>query len=110
MNPVKMRLTEVAVHLHPLDDVAIAKRALPAGATVALDLEGWGNTQLVLRDTVPSGHKIALRDLSQGRPLRRYGHVIGFASMDIALGDHVHTHNLNAAWTSLWVTTCTRTT
>jgi altronate dehydratase len=29
-----------------------------------------------------------------GDPVRRYGQIIGFASRDIAVGDHVHTHNL----------------
>ena len=29
-----------------------------------------------------------------GQPVRRYGQVIGFATQDIAVGDHVHTQNL----------------
>lgn len=43
---------------------------------------------------VPIGHKIAVRPVAQGSPVHKYGHVIGYATSDIAVGDHVHTHNL----------------
>src|SRR5207244_5154199 len=47
-----------------------------------------------LQDIKP-GHKIARRAVGRGRPVRRYGQVIGFATQDIAVGEHVHTHNLD---------------
>jgi altronate hydrolase len=37
---------------------------------------------------------MAARDIPAGRAVRKYGQIIGFASSDIAAGDHVHTHNL----------------
>lgn len=43
---------------------------------------------------VPPGHKIAAHPIAQGAPVRKYGHVIGYATADIAAGEHVHTHNL----------------
>lgn len=43
---------------------------------------------------VPSGHKVARHAISNDAPVRRYGQVIGFATQDIAAGDHVHSHNL----------------
>lgn len=43
---------------------------------------------------VPVGHKIAVRAVAQGDPVIKYGHVIGYATQDIAVGDHVHSHNL----------------
>jgi altronate hydrolase len=43
---------------------------------------------------VPTGHKIARRAISAGEPVRRYGQIIGLATVDIAEGDHVHSHNL----------------
>jgi altronate hydrolase len=43
---------------------------------------------------IPSGHKVARHAISRGAAVRRYGQVIGFASVDIAEGAHVHTHNL----------------
>ncbi len=82
-------LNEVAVHLQPDDDVAVARVALGRG----LILEAPFGL-VTLNQAVPEGHKVALRDKTEGEPLRRYGQVIGFATASIAAGDHVHTHNL----------------
>ncbi len=74
------------IRLHPDDDVLIARTQLVSGATI----DG-----LSVRGLVPPGHKIALRALRQGAPVRRYNQIIGFAARDIAPGEHVHTHNLD---------------
>ncbi|CDM25327.1 Altronate hydrolase [Castellaniella defragrans 65Phen] len=71
--------------LNPADDVMIALRELPKDALV---------NSIPLLDAIPSGHKAALRPVRQGAPVRRYGQVIGFATRDIAAGQHVHVHNL----------------
>ena len=75
------------IRLNPLDDVLIARQPIPKG----LILEAEGLTAL---DAIPSGHKIATRDLLAGQALRRYGQIIGFASQPIKAGEHVHVHNL----------------
>jgi altronate hydrolase len=77
------------VVLRPEDDVAIARQELPAG-TVLEDAEG----DITVRADVRAGHKVARRAVKAGDPVRRYGQVIGFATQDIAPGDHVHLHNL----------------
>jgi altronate hydrolase len=82
-------LTETAVVLRPEDDVAIAKKDLPAGMV----LED-GPVSIVVRGDIKPGHKVARRAVRAGEPVRRYGQIIGFATQDIAGGDHVHTHNL----------------
>ena len=46
------------------------------------------------RSTVPAGHKIAIRDVAEGAPVRRYNQIIGFATRPIRAGEHVHVHNL----------------
>ncbi|UVO55766.1 UxaA family hydrolase [Sphingomonas sp. SUN039] len=43
---------------------------------------------------VASGHKVARHSIARDAPVRRYGQIIGFATRDIAGGDHVHSHNL----------------
>jgi altronate hydrolase len=84
-------LAQVAVHLRPEDNVAVAARTIPIGTE--LDFEG---ATLVASGRVGLGHKIAVRAISQGAEVRKYGQVIGFASRDIVPGDHVHVHNLSA--------------
>jgi altronate hydrolase len=78
-----------ALRLHPADDVAIA--LVPLSANRRIEVAGQ---TLRMNADVAAGHKLALRGIETGQPLRRYGQVIGFATRPIAPGDHVHTHNL----------------
>ena len=43
---------------------------------------------------IPLGHKIALKDLSDGDTVLKYGHDIGRVVKSIRKGDHVHVHNV----------------
>jgi len=75
-----------AIHrVDPRDDVATALRDLAAGETV----DG-----LTAARDIPKGHKIAVRAVAAGEPVRKYGFPIGVARSAIAAGDHVHEHNL----------------
>src|SRR5439155_935937 len=40
-----------------------------------------------------AGHKVAIKPIAVGEPVRRYGQIIGFATVPIAPGQHVHTQN-----------------
>jgi altronate hydrolase len=80
---------KAAILLHPSDDVAVARVALPAGQRVVLP-----GIRVELRQPVPAGHKFALHDIEQGSVVRRYGQVIGRAQMPVGAGEHVHVHNL----------------
>lgn len=73
----------------PRDHVAMALRDLVAGET--LDLHGQSIT---VRVDVPKGHKIAIRAAKAGDDVLKYGWPIGRAVVDIAVGDHVHVHNV----------------
>jgi altronate hydrolase len=84
-----MSQIEQALLLHPSDDVLVAKVDLEAGSTLRLS-----SASVELRQAVKAGHKVARRDIATGATVRRYGQVIGFATTDIAAGDHVHLHNL----------------
>jgi altronate hydrolase len=72
------------VRLDPSDNVVTATRALEAGTAV----ETVATTTLI-----PSGHKIATAPIPKGAAIRKYAQLIGYASEDIAAGDHVHTQN-----------------
>ncbi|WP_367353143.1 UxaA family hydrolase [Achromobacter animicus] len=83
-----MSQTDTAViRIHPADNVVIARRQLVSGTR----LEGEGVTVVGL---VPPGHKMAVRAIAAGEPVRRYNQIIGVARQDIAPGQHVHTQNL----------------
>src|SRR2546422_8307363 len=82
-------ITDLAIILKPEDDVAIAKREIPAGTV----LEDAGE-RIEVRQDIRPGHKVARRARRTGDEVRRYGQVIGFATQNIAVGDHVHTQNL----------------
>ncbi len=105
-------LQEVALRLHPQDNVAIAKINLQVGTTLrfhsgqalVLGTDSHPHTPIPphsppptlvpVRQPIPSGHKVALREIGAGEPVRRYGQVIGLASQTILPGEHVHIHNL----------------
>jgi hypothetical protein len=53
-----------------------------------------GISDVVAATAIPRGHKVALRDLRDGETIRKFGLPIGVASGSIAVGSHVHTHNL----------------
>lgn len=74
----------------PRDHVATALRDLAAGET--LELHGQ---PIVARADIPKGHKIAIRSASAGSDVLKYGWPIGRAVVDIAIGDHVHVHNVH---------------
>src|SRR4051794_501777 len=83
-------LDEVAVVLNPVDAVAIAKQPL-LPKTILRTPDG----DVRVAQLIPPGHKVSLRAVSAGGDVRRYGQIIGFATKEIAPGDHVHSHNLS---------------
>jgi altronate hydrolase len=86
-SPLAKRTTDAVIRIHSADDVVIARHQL-VGGTV---LEGLGVT---VSGLIPPGHKVAVRPIAAGQPVRRYNQIIGMAKSDIAPGQHVHTHNL----------------
>ena len=71
------------------DNVAVALRAIEKGTAFT---EG-GKTVTAIED-IPQGHKMALRPISAGELIIKYGVPIGHATEDIAEGAHVHTNNV----------------
>ena len=74
------------------DNVATALERLDPGRSIEI-----GGRTLSVRETIPSGHKIALRPIAAGEAVFKYGSPIGLADADIAEGAHVHTHNLSSS-------------
>jgi galactarate dehydratase len=76
------------IRMHPQDNVAIIVNdlGLPAGAKLP--------SGLTLRERVPQGHKVALSDLAEGAPVRRYNVVIGYAAQALPAGSWVNEQRL----------------
>jgi len=75
------------IRLHPADDVVIARQQL-VGGTKLID------EKVTVVGLIPPGHKVATHAIAKGAPVKRYNQIIGFASRDIAPGEHVHLNNL----------------
>jgi hypothetical protein len=72
------------------DDVAVCIDGAAAGDAIEL---ADGRT-VVARADILAGHKLAISQLAVGETVRKYGASIGVATAPIAVGDHVHVHNL----------------
>lgn len=83
-------LSQLAIQLHPRDNVAIAKQDIPARTTIIMP----DHNALKIGESIPEGHKFALCAIAAGEPVLRYGYRIGMATEPIAPGAWVHTHNL----------------
>jgi len=76
----------VTVRLDEADNVVTAISEIAAGVMCDGVVSG---------QAIPRGHKMAVKPVKVGEAVVKYAQVIGRAHLDIAPGDHVHTHNLN---------------
>lgn len=71
------------VQTNPLDNVGIVCHAFGVRKGVVV-LE-----EIVVVQDIPMGHKIALKDINEGKTIIRYGQIIGYANTDIHKGEWV---------------------
>ena len=67
------------------DDVVVALKPVAMGQ----QLNG-----LTALSNISAGHKLAVRSIASGQPVRKFNQIIGFATQAISIGELVHTHNL----------------
>jgi len=79
-----------AVVLRGEDNVAVAARPIPKGYLIS-----WEGNEVEVREPIGLGHKVALRAIDAGEPIRKYGQIIGFATRPIAAGSWVHVQNVS---------------
>jgi altronate hydrolase len=77
--------------LHPDDNVCVAARNLPSETDILLNRKA-----IKLAEPVRQGHKIAIAEIAVGKPVVKYGQIIGFANQKISPGQWVHSHNVDA--------------
>lgn len=71
------------------DNVAVALKEVRKGEEIEINKV----TYTALGD-IPTGHKMALKDIEEGEAIVKYGFSIGNAKEMIPSGGHVHTHNV----------------
>ena len=79
------------VVLHPNDNLVVSSHAIPKNNLVIV-----GNLSFMANDDIPVGHKIASKNIAKGEKVLKYGSPIGSASSHIAIGDHMHLHNIKS--------------
>lgn len=84
MNPV--------ILISDKDNVATALEALEPGRVVTA-----AGLSVTVHEAIPRGHKLAVCAIPAGAAVTKYGSAIGVAMADIAVGAHVHTHNVSSA-------------
>jgi altronate dehydratase small subunit len=77
------------------DNVATSLKTLKSGETVVLKVES-STVSVKLREGIISGHKFAIANIRRGEHVVKFGEVIGGATADIQIGEHVHVHNVTS--------------
>ncbi len=85
------RAMNAILHVNPKDNLVTCLRDLHQGEQVTLD----GVTYTVEQE-IPQFHKMAVENIPAGGYAYKYGEVIGRATQDIRVGEHVHVHNLES--------------
>lgn len=79
--------------LNMADNVATVRTRLKAGDVVAVS-----GLRVEVSADIPLGHKVARAAIAAGEKIIKLGAPIGYATEAIALGAHVHTHNIASAY------------
>lgn len=77
------------IKIHPDDNVAVALADLAEGESLAFQ-----GKEVVLAQAIERGHKFALQPLAMGDLVMKYGLPIGHASVPVAAGETLHSHNI----------------
>lgn len=86
----------VALKIAEEDNVATLLYGFDKGASIVVKDAGGNEWRVESAHSIPTGHKVALKEITAGEHVVKYGAVIGVASQDICPGEHVHVHNLES--------------
>ncbi len=71
------------------DNIAVCLADLAEGDVVQQD-----DITITVKNKIPRGHKIATREIAKNDGIIKYGERMGHAVAPIAIGEHVHVHNI----------------
>ncbi|MDW6020766.1 UxaA family hydrolase [Mesorhizobium sp. BAC0120] len=80
--------------LSDADNVLVARRPIAAGETIFVSGVPVRTSKEILL-----GHKVARQAIAENDKVRKYGAPIGSAIRAIAVGEHVHIHNMKSDYT-----------
>ena len=86
-------LSQSAIVVDKKDNVATALRQLEPSNSIRVETVDYA-VDVTLSQTIPCGHKFALKDIEPGEPIIKYGEVIGLATRKIMKGEQAHVHNV----------------
>lgn len=75
--------------LDPRDNIAVCLADLAEGDVVQQD-----DITITVKNRIPRGHKIATKEIAKNDGIIKYGERMGHAVAPIAIGEHVHVHNI----------------
>ena len=75
--------------LDPRDNIAVCLAELAEGDVVQQD-----DITITVKNKIPRGHKIATAEIAKNEGIIKYGERMGHAVAPIAIGEHVHVHNI----------------
>jgi altronate dehydratase small subunit len=84
-----------SVIMNEMDTVVTVTSRVSAGGDVSYITNGV-NHKVKANSDIPINHKVAVKNLVKGNEVYKYGEIIGYATADINVGDHVHEHNLSS--------------
>lgn len=87
------KATRKTLKVHSDDNVVVSIFALSSGEVI--NTESPSAQSFRLKQDVPAGHKIAICNIKKNEHVYKYGFSIGKATQDIAIGEHIHSHNLS---------------
>lgn len=82
------------IQLHENDNVVVALKNLDEASCIEVN-----GKAIQLKSAINFGHKVAIKPISVGEKVLKYGLSIGSATKNIAVGEHVHVQNLQTDYT-----------
>ena len=84
--------------INPADNVVVAISDLKAGETITVD----GHV-ITLKEDVPAGHKVTLKDFAQGENIIKYGYPIGHALTAVEQGHWINENQIKTNLAGLFL-------
>lgn len=75
--------------IHEADNVIVALQNMDKNEKLSFDKD-----ELMIKENIKSGHKIAAKNFLENEDVIKYGHVIGITTSKIEKGAWVHSHNM----------------